>query len=525
MNIFLYARKSSESEERQVQSIDDQLKVMRKRAKEMWFKIVEEFTESMSAKKPWRYKFNEMIDRIEKWEVKWIIAWKLDRLSRNPIDSWMIQFMLQRWKLEKVITSDREYTPVDSWLLMSVESWMANQYIIDLKKNVERWVNSKIEKWWTPWPLPEWYKRNHEDKTVLLDEINSPLIRKIFDLFISWNYTVSQIRDKANNKWFYKTRKRWKTMWLKPLSTSSMYKILWNIFYTWNFMWKWIEYPGKHTPLISNAEFDRVQHLLWKKWRQRPRIREYSYTWIIRCWECGCMITAEDKFKYIKSTNKNHHYVYYHCTKKSKNHKCTQKVITKEKLEIQIVDLLKSIKILPQFKDWAINIIKRDFHKELEQREIIYTNLQKELKRQETKLNNLTDWLLEERIDKDDFDRRKIWIKKDIKDIEKQISNIGKRRDEKLNVTTDFFQFANNAVNSFNNWNLKTKRIIFNSLGQNFILKDWILAIELYPWIKPLKNHAMELTKEFERFETTKKSTTISDSNALNVVFLKWQPH
>jgi site-specific DNA recombinase len=103
------------------------------------------------------------------------------------------------------------------------------------------------------------------------------------------------------------------------------------------------------------------------------------------------MITAEDKFKYIQSTNKTHHYTYYHCTRKNPEHKCNQKVITKDKLEVQIVDLLKSIEILPQFKNWAIDIIKRDFHKELEQREMIYTNLQNNLKTQETKLNNLTD--------------------------------------------------------------------------------------------------------------------------------------
>lgn len=525
MKIFLYARKSSESEERQVQSIDDQLKIMRKRAKDFWYKIVAEFTESKSAKKPWRIKFNEMIDRIEKWEVRWVIAWKLDRLTRNPIDTWKIQFMLQNWQMDKVITNDREYSPVDAWLLFSVESWMANQYIIDLRRNVERWVKSKIEKWWTPWSLPEWYKRNHDDKTVLLDESNSILIRKIFDLYLSWNYTVSQIRYLANNEWWFRTRKRWRALWQKPLSSSWIYKILWNVFYTWVFLWKWIEYPWKHPPLINEIEYDRVQKLLWTKWRQRPQKREYSYTWLIKCWECWWMITAEDKFKYIESTNKTHHYTYYHCTKKKQNKKCKQKVITREKLEVQIIDILKSIEILPQFRDWAIEIIKRDYHNELKERELIYNNLQTELKKQENKLNNLTDLLLEERIDKDDFDRRKIWIKQDIKDLEKQIWSISERRDEKLDITTDFFQFATNAVKSFNEWDLITKRTIFNSLGQNFILKDWILGLELHPWIQPLKNNSMKITREYRRLETIKKSTTISNSNAYSGLFLQWQPH
>lgn len=237
------------------------------------------------------------------------------------------------------------------------------------------------------------------------------------------------------------------------------------------------------------------------------------------------MITAEDKFKHIESTWITHQYTYYHCTRKKVWYKCKQKVITVEKLEAQIIDILKSIEILPEFTEWAINIIKRDFHKELEEREIIYNNLQKELKTQENKLNNLTDMLLEERIDKDDFDRRKIWIKNDIKETENRILNMSNRRDEKFNNVTDFFQFASTAVKSFNEWNIMSRRKIFNSLGQNFILKDWKLTIELNPWIKPLEKNAIEINKEYQRFETTKKSTTISDSNTLNVVFSKWHPH
>ena len=150
-------------------------------------------------------------------------------------------------------------------------------------------------------------------------------------------------------------------------------------------------------------------------------------------------------------------------------------------------------------------------------------NLQKELKNQETKLYNLTDLLLEDRINKDDFDRRKKGIKEDICNLEKEIWWIGERRDEKIDSTTDFFQFVNTAVNSFNNWNVQARRSIFTSLGQNFVLKDWELAIELYPWIKLIEKISSNLTREYRRFKTDKKSTTISDSNAYDWIYLKWQ--
>ena len=85
-NYFLYARKSTDVEDKQVRSIDDQLAVLRALAKEENINIVQEFIEKQSAKKPGRSVFNEMLDRIEKGEAQGIICWKLDRLARNPVD-------------------------------------------------------------------------------------------------------------------------------------------------------------------------------------------------------------------------------------------------------------------------------------------------------------------------------------------------------------------------------------------------------------------------------------------------------
>ena len=128
----------------------------------MWYNIVEVFTESMSAKAPWRYRFNEMIWRLHNWEAQGIIAWKLDRLTRNPIDTGTIQYMLQTNKLDVIITSDREYFPQDSWLIFSVETWMANQYILDLIKNVKRGLDSKYAKWIRPTKTPLGYMNDKE---------------------------------------------------------------------------------------------------------------------------------------------------------------------------------------------------------------------------------------------------------------------------------------------------------------------------------------------------------------------------
>ena len=81
---FLYARKSTDVEDKQVRSIEDQLAVLRALAKTEGLNIAQEFIEKQSAKIPGRPVFNEMLARIEKGEAQGIVCWKLDRLARIP---------------------------------------------------------------------------------------------------------------------------------------------------------------------------------------------------------------------------------------------------------------------------------------------------------------------------------------------------------------------------------------------------------------------------------------------------------
>lgn len=111
-----------------------------------------------------------MIERLQKWEATWIVSRALDRLTRNPIDTWTIQFMLQRHKISKIITNNRDYCPDDSGLIMSVETWMANQYILDLIKNVRRWLNSKYEKGIRPTLAPLWYINDRNNGWLAVED-------------------------------------------------------------------------------------------------------------------------------------------------------------------------------------------------------------------------------------------------------------------------------------------------------------------------------------------------------------------
>lgn len=123
---FLYARKSSEGEDRQVASVQSQIDVLTKMAKQEGFEIVDILSEAQSAKAPGRPIFNSMLMRIQQGEARGVICWKLDRLARNPVDGGNISWMLQQGLIQHIRTYERDYYPTDNVLMMSVEFGMAN---------------------------------------------------------------------------------------------------------------------------------------------------------------------------------------------------------------------------------------------------------------------------------------------------------------------------------------------------------------------------------------------------------------
>ena len=116
---FLYARKSTDVEDKQVRSIEDQIAELRAFAKQENLNIVDVFIEKQSAKIPGRPIFGEMLKKIENGEADGILAWHADRLARNSVDGGRIIYLLDIGKLAslKFPTLWFENTPQGKFML------------------------------------------------------------------------------------------------------------------------------------------------------------------------------------------------------------------------------------------------------------------------------------------------------------------------------------------------------------------------------------------------------------------------
>ncbi|MBU2100135.1 recombinase family protein, partial [Candidatus Micrarchaeota archaeon] len=116
----LYARKSTESEERQVLSIDSQVKEMLQIAERENLEIVEIRRESHSAKdSAQRPIFNELIEDIRKEKFNGILTWAPDRLSRNAGDLGTLVDLMDQGGLIEIRTYGQVFknSPNEKFLL------------------------------------------------------------------------------------------------------------------------------------------------------------------------------------------------------------------------------------------------------------------------------------------------------------------------------------------------------------------------------------------------------------------------
>lgn len=525
MNYFLYVRKSQESDDRQEQSIDDQIKEMYEKAGKWGIRVVDTIAEAKSAKDPGaRPEFNRMLERIQAGEAEGILCWHVNRLSRNPVDSGRLQWMLQQGIIQSIRTPTQEYKPTDNVLILNIETGVSNQFIRQLRTDVARGMRSKIEKGWFPAVAPQGYLNDKAEHTIIVDPERFPLVRKMWDLMLTGTYTPRQIWIIANKEWGFRTRKSKKSGG-KPMALSGVYDMFANVFYTGSFKWSNQVYEGKHPAMVTPEEFDRVQMLLGKRGKPRPKTKNFPFTGVIICGECGGMITAEEKLKYIKSKNTVRSYTYYHCTRRKTGISCSQKnSITSTELERQVNEEINTFTILPEFKDWAMEILAREDKNEVKDRSTIYETQLQTVADTQRQIDNLTGMRCREMLTDEEYIREKKRLSEELENVKKSIKTTEHRAENWLETCEKVFDFVTYATYHFNNSkDPQKKKEILLGLGQNFSMKEGKLAIEANEWLQPIKDGYPELEKEYFRLELDKKSPGSEHSVEEEQLFSRWQ--
>ena len=313
----LYARKSTESDERQVQSIDSQVKEMLQIAERENLEIVDIRRESKSAKDSGnRPIFKELLKDISEEKFNAILTWAPDRLSRNAGDLGSLVDLMDEKKLMGIRTFGQTFSnsPNEKFLLMI----LCSQAKLE---NDNRGINVKRGLWPTCPPTGYFKEKRVDHKgQCLVDPERGHVIRQMFEKVAYEKWSGRKLYNWLRFDLNFRT-----ALGKKHLSLGNIYRLLENTFYYGPFEYprgsgNW--YQGKHEPIITKEVFDLVQDQMKNSQLVRRENIEFAFTKVMTCGLCGSGISATEKFKKLKNGGYNRH-IYYGCTKaKDKNCKC-----------------------------------------------------------------------------------------------------------------------------------------------------------------------------------------------------------
>ncbi len=477
---YIYARKSTESEDRQALSIESQINELRQLAQKDNLLIKKVFTESKSAKNTGRPVFSLMLNEIKKSKSAGILCWKLDRLTRNLLDGAIISDLMEKGTIEDIRTPMQVYrnNSVDR-LMSGIDMLFARKYVDDLSDNVIRGLNTKVKMGWMPCSAPTGYISDNGEKgskKIIPDPKRFKLVRKMWDLMLSGNYSVNQITDIANQQWGFKSRKTKRNGGV-PLPKCTLYNLFTNPFYYGYFSYRGELHKGKHKPMVTVSEFEQVQYLLGIRSKPKPERHISTFAGLFRCGLCGAMITAENKIKFVKSNNRTKKYTYYHCTY-TKDRNCPRQAITEEYLSQQVVEYLKLISLPEEYLNWIFKYYESVQMKEQQKIEFEKQTIKKEIRLIDKKLQNLLDLKISPEIEKYrlisdiEYVEQKNRLTKKRVVLENSLANYDKTDESIMKLTKETFRLSAYAQKWFQFGDIEQKRTIVKKIYRNRLITN-----------------------------------------------------
>ena len=467
-NYILYARKSTDVEDKQVLSIEAQLVELRNYAKQESLQVIDELIEKQSAKTPGRPVFGQLLRRIEAGEASGILAWHPDRLARNSVDGGQIVYLLDQTYLTslKFPTFWFENTSQGKFML-SIAFGQSKYYVDNLAENTKRGLRQKVRRGEYPSHAPLGYINDLRSKSIVVDKRRAPIVVQAFELYARGDQRLEDISHFFASKGVMTTGS-------KPFKKDKIKHILSNPFYYGHFRYVGELHEGKHTPILSKKLFDKVQLVLIE--RGRPRKTKHHnpkvFCGLLRCGSCGLMVTGETRTKTQKNGNV-HTYTYYHCTKKRKDMKCLEPHIRQEILDEQLSSLLNEYTLPDSWMTSLAKMLNTDESKAEQSTGIFIAEANDKISNLQSKLQRLLDSYLDQDIDRETYVQKKAELMGEKKSLEEQNSKLTLTSNTWVEPMRNWLKRANSICKISGSDDLEAKKSLAKEIfGSNLFLQS-----------------------------------------------------
>lgn len=489
MKAVIYARVSSDEQQKEGFSIPAQIDLLKNYAKKNNIEVVKIYEESQTAKQAGRAKFNEMLSFLHaSKDINTILVEKTDRLYRNFKDYVLIdenKFEIHLVKENEIIgknaTSHQKF-------VHGIKVLMAKNFIDNLSEETKKGRLKKAQEGYFIGQVPYGYKKL-DPKTSVIDEEKAPFVRRAFELYAQGDLSLEKVRNILfEEKYIYQPS-------FPKISKGQLQFILQNINYTGSLKFQDEIYEGRHEAIIPKKLFDDVQKAFKKD--NKPLYRNehnFAFASLLKCAECGCTITAELK---------KGKYVYYHCTGHDKN--CSQKkiYIREEELEKRFDEAVKAIDLNDSHIEYIKIGLKESLADKVKFSEERIESLQVQHKRIKERLHKLYIDKLDGVVDNDFWLEKKQEWTNQLEEIENLLQAFNNADKKYYDEGVQILELLRNAYSVYSKQNNQEKRKMLKFLLSNCTINDKKVS---YDWNLPFTY--------FVNFDNCQEKYPGCDSNA-----------
>ena len=462
-NVVIYARVSSDRQEKEGYSIPAQIELLTEYASKKLFNVVKIFQESETAKKAGRKAFNEMLAFLRDNDINTILVEKTDRLYRNFKDYVTLEdYDLEIHFVKEGTVLSKESKSHDKFI-HGFKVLMAKNYIDNLSEEIRKGLAQKVKEGHYPQKAPIGYKNVRVDgkSIIVVDEEKRPFIVRLFELYAS-GYSANECRKKLFEAGMHHK--------MKPYAKSRLIDILHDPFYIGKFLYKGVIYEGKHEPIIDIDLYNNVQKM-FNQSKARTHDIQFDYVGLIKCGHCGCQLTAELK---------KGKYIYYHCTG-NRGGTCKKDYIRKEKLDKVFLELIdKIVKSIPEemHEDLKAAIkemqtVKDEFDANSQEA------ITKQINTLKRRISSLYEDKLDGRITPEFWEEKNIQWHAEKDKLVNKLQTLNKSSQNFYECSNLLLNFCKNAQRLFLDGSPEKKRQILSMVCSNFSYKDGKLVVEL----------------------------------------------
>lgn len=426
--------------------------------------ITKWFEEQETASKTGRPLFEDMRQQLLSGLAEGVIIHRIDRSSRNYTD-WAQIDQLSQHGIKVFFAADGlDFESTGGRLMADIQMVLAAHYSRNLSFEVKKGLYGRLKQGQYPFKAPVGYLDNGEGQPKTVDPIKGPLVKLAFELYCSGEYSITSLTREM--------RRLGLTGWYaKPVSRSNIETILRNPFFMGKMLVRGTLYDATHEPLITASQFQRVKEVKAGRHRKKKTKHQMAFRSLLTCADCKTLLTGERQKAHI----------YYRCHVSG----CPALSVREDRLIEQIKTRLKALQIAPDDQEFLQGRLQTWLQDTKPC--TLNTSVKLRIADASSRLDRLTDLLIEGTLTKQDYETRKQNTEFELA----QLREEEKRYSDKQKNSGDLgalLERSCDLATLFTNATTTERRELLKNCAERIVVRQGVVRLQAAGWLKEMKS-------------------------------------